>query len=371
MSEHSIQSMQIWIADDQDPNVLVLEKILQRADYKNLRSFRDSREVLPAFLSGQPDILLLDLKMPHLDGLAVMKQIGPHIRPHDFFPILVLIGDALPGAKRDALSNGAKDFLTKPFDATEVLLRTRTLLEMRALNGRLLDLSENLEARVAERTTELENVQFEMLERLSKASEFRDDETGKHTQRVGFLAGKLAQAAGLPPERCDLIRRAAKLHDVGKIGVRDTVLLKPGRLTPEEFELMKSHTAWGAEILGGSNFPVMQLAAEIAMHHHERWDGNGYHGLAGEEIPIEARMVTLADVFDVLTHSRPYKEAWPVEAALAEIRRGSGRMFDPQLTATFLSDSFRESLAHLGQALAAAGSGSAPARTTAVQTTVG
>ena len=355
MRDSSILKMEVWIVDDQEANVRLLEKMLTRAGYTRLRCFRDPREVLPAFLEGQPDLILLDLNMPHIDGLGVMKQLAPHIWPQDYMPILVLTADILPATKREALSSGAKDFLTKPFDATEVILRIQNLLEARSLNQRLQDLSLTLEFKIEERSRELEAAQYEMLDRLAKAAEYRDDETGHHTQRVGQLAAELAIAAGLPGTQCELIRQAATLHDVGKIGVRDNVLLKPGTLSPEEYKLMKSHTAWGARILGGSRFPVMQLASTIALYHHERWDGGGYHGLAGEDIPIEARLVTLADVFDVLTHARPYKEPWTVEKALDEVRRESGLIFDPRLVEVFLSDPFQRSLASLGEALLQAG----------------
>src|ERR1035438_9980620 len=184
MRDKSILRMEIWLVDDQEANIRLLEKILQRAGYTRLRSFRDPREVLPAFQASQLDLILLDLNMPHLDGIAVMKQLAPHIWPQDYMPILVLTADILAATKREALGNGAKDFLTKPFDATEVLLRIENLLEARSLNQRLQDLSQNLEARIAERTSELEAAQYEMLERLAKAAEYRDDETGQHTQRV-------------------------------------------------------------------------------------------------------------------------------------------------------------------------------------------
>ena len=179
--------------------------------------------------------------------------------------------------------------------------------------------NQTLDAKVSERTRELELAQYEMLDRLARASESRDDDTGQHTQRVGQLSGALAKAAGVPGEQCSLIRRAAALHDVGKIGIPDTILLKPGKLTPEEFDCMKTHTTIGAKILSGSQFPLIQLAEEIALKHHERWDGTGYFGLGQEDTPLVARIVTIADVYDVLTHARPYKEAWPVEKALAEI----------------------------------------------------
>jgi len=355
MPGHIHDTARILIVDDQEANVRLLEKILKRAGYVNLISLQDSREVLASFIEHQPDLILLDLNMPNIDGFEVMKQLGSHIPEGEFVPILVLTADILPAAKQTALSMGAKDFLTKPFDTVEVLLRIHNLLETRCLYVKLQHLNETLEMKVKERTRELEDAQFEMLERLSRAAEFRDDDTGQHTQRVGQLAGFLALAAGLPEHQCDLIRQAAKLHDIGKIGVPDSILLKPGKLVAAEYAQMKFHTAWGAKILASSHFPIIQMAADIAMYHHEKWDGAGYNGLSGEQIPLPARIVALADVFDVLTHARPYKKAWPLDAALAEIKSQSGRLFDPKLVEMFLSDPFQSGLSDLLEDLASQG----------------
>jgi putative two-component system response regulator len=184
----------------------------------------------------------------------------------------------------------------------------------------------------------LEEAQFETLARLAAAAEYRDDDTGEHTRRVGDLAGRLAEALGLPAELVQLIRRAAPLHDVGKIGIPDAILLKPGRLTEEEFDHMKRHTTIGARMLSGGASTQIALAEQIAGTHHERWDGTGYPvGLAGEAIPIAGRIVAVADVFDALTHARPYKQAWPHAEALAELHRQRGRQFDPRVIDAFLT----------------------------------
>ncbi|MGA2213729.1 MAG: HD domain-containing phosphohydrolase [Bryobacteraceae bacterium] len=351
MSETNLKNAKILIVDDKEANVRLLQRFLGPAGYVNLKSIMDSRTVLDVYLEFQPDLILLDLQMPHLDGLAVMALLKPIIPADAYLPILVLTADVLAETKQKALSSGAKDFLVKPFDKTEVLLRIHNLLETRFLYIELHHYSETLETKVRERTRQLEEAQGEMLERLALASESRDDDTGKHTRRVGELSAALARAAGVPEERCALIRHAATLHDIGKIGIPDGILLKPGRLTPEEFEHMKIHTKIGAGILGGSHIPLLQLAEEIALYHHEKWDGTGYYGLAGEAIPLPARIVTVADVFDVLTHSRPYKEAWTVEAALEEIEKQKGRMFDPQLVELFLRDRWRSDLLSLSEAM--------------------
>ena len=196
---------------------------------------------------------------------------------------------------------------------------------------------ESLEQRVAERTEQLERTQSEVLERLAQAAELRDDDTGEHTRRVGTTAAAIARELGLPDEQVELLRRAAPLHDVGKIGVPDELLLKPGRLSDEEFAKMREHTTLGAQILSSPAFPLMRAAEEIAVSHHERWDGRGYpQGLARDAIPLPGRIVAVADVFDALTNSRPYKPAWPVEDAVAEIARGSGSQFDREVVAAFL-----------------------------------
>lgn len=196
--------------------------------------------------------------------------------------------------------------------------------------------TEILEHRVKARTADLEEAQLEILERLALAAEFRDDETGQHTQRVGRTAAILARALDLPSEQIKLIQGGAPLHDMGKLGIPDEILRKPGKLTVEEFEVMKTHTTIGAQILSGSRFPILQKAEEIALTHHERWDGTGYAGLAGERIPLSGRIVALADVFDALTNDRVYRKAMPLEEALAEIELQRGRHFDPEMVDAFL-----------------------------------
>jgi putative two-component system response regulator len=192
--------------------------------------------------------------------------------------------------------------------------------------------------RVRERTRQRDKAQDEMLQRLAAAGEARDDDTGQHTQRVGRLASEVAQAIGLPADRVALIRQAAPLHDIGKIGIPDAVLLKPGKLSPDEYEVMKGHTIIGARILADGQCDVVRLAASIARHHHERWDGTGYPDrLTAEAIPIEARIVALVDVFDALMHERPYRPAWPRQRVLDHLRQERGRHFDPAICDAFLS----------------------------------
>jgi putative two-component system response regulator len=324
-----LKQAKILIVDDEKTNIRFLEIILRQAEYSNVHSTADSRETLELFRSIEPDLVLLDIAMPHLDGFEVMQQLHQEMRDHAV-PILILTADATTKTRHRALKEGAQDFLTKPLDEIEVLLRIKNLLETRFH-------SVLLETEVQKRTQDLHNAQLETLQRLALAAEYRDDDTGLHTRRVGANAGGIAKILGWPQEQVDLITRAAPLHDVGKIGISDAILLKPGKLTDEEFDIMKEHTAIGAKMLSGSTSPWLQMAEEIALTHHERWNGKGYPlGKAGEEIALTGRIVAVADVFDALTHERPYKKAWPVEQALTEIKSQSGRQFDPRVVDAFL-----------------------------------
>ncbi len=217
-----------------------------------------------------------------------------------------------------------------------MILRIKNLLQTRSLHLRIQGQNQLLDQKINERTAELEATQIEILERLALAAEYRDDDTGEHTKRVGRTSARIAEALGWPAADVELIGRAAPLHDVGKISISDLILLKPGKLTPEEFENMKTHTTMGAKMLSGGRFPLLQLAEQIALTHHERWDGTGYIGLRQEAIPIAGRIVTVADMFDALTSERPYKKAWTVNEALEEIQHQSGRQFDPRVVEAFM-----------------------------------
>jgi len=333
--QRTFKHARILIVDDEPGNIDLLRRVLERAGFHKLESTCDPREAAALYVKTRPDLILLDLHMPHLDGFAVMDRLN-QIAEASYLPILMLTGDLTPEARRDALSRGAKDFVNKPFNPDEVLLRIRTLLETRFLYLQIQSQNQMLEAKVRERTRELEAAQLEILERLARAAEFRDDTTGQHTERVGHMAALLARELGLPDAQVSLIRRAAPLHDVGKIGIPDSILLKLGPLTAAEFELVKTHTTIGARILSGSRFALLRLAEEIAFSHHERWDGTGYASLAGDQIPLAGRIVAVADVFDALTQKRPYKAAWPLQDAVAEIDRQRGRQFDPDVVEAFL-----------------------------------
>ena len=456
MPDTLLKEAKILIVDDERANVRFLEIVLQQAGYQNVFSTTDPRRALALCSELQLDLLLLDLHMPHLDGFEVMKILKED-SALDTMPILVLTADGAIKMRHRALAEGAKDFLIKPLDEVEVLLRIENLLEthfrnelletkvreaqrfMRSTfdalpshvavldqNGKILTVNrawerfrdanggnpnrcgigtnylaaceqatgafgkqawsvalgirrvmsgdapdfhleypchsaeeqrwftlrvtpfvgqgpaqvvvahENItERKLAELA--MEQAQWETVQRLARAAEYRDDMTGLHIQRVGAISGRIARAMGLPLQLAALIEKAAPLHDVGKIGVSDTILLKPDGLTEAELASIRQHTQIGAKILSGSSSAILKQAEEIALYHHEHWDGSGYEGLQGENIPLSGRIVTVADVFDALTHDRPYKKSWSVPDALAEIEKLSGSQFDPQVVTAFLT----------------------------------
>jgi putative two-component system response regulator len=325
-------SARILVVDDEAANVRTLSRILRTAGYTNVVATTDPTEVLALFGEQEPDLVLLDLHMPVLDGVAVLERLAEVAAPYSYLPVLVLTGDSSQQARRRALSKGAKDFVIKPFEVDEVLLRIHNLLETKQLHREIATENIQLEQRVKERTTELESAHLDTLERLAVAAEFRDDDTGKHTERVAAISAILGRAAGLEEEEVELLRRAAPLHDLGKIGIPDAILRKPGSLTPVEWEVMKTHTTAGARILGGGKSRIIRLAETIALSHHERWDGSGYpQARSGEAIPLAARVVAVADVFDALTSDRVYRRAWASDDVLAYIQSHAGTHFDPTL----------------------------------------
>ena len=326
----------ILIVDDEEASVRSLSRMLRAAGYLELRSTTTPADALGVVLEYDPDLVLLDLHMPEVDGIAVLEQLRAAASPQSYLPVLMLTGDQSREARHRALAAGATEFIHKPFELGEVLLRIGNLLQTRSLHLRIIAQNEVLERRVAERTVELESAQLDTLERLALAAEFRDDETGRHTERVGEIAALLGNALGLAEEDVFLLRRAAPLHDVGKIAIPDAILRKPGPLSADEWTVMKSHAMMGGRILSGGRSRVIRLAEEIASCHHEAWDGSGYPaGLSGDVIPLAARLVTVADVFDALTSERVYRSAWPVARVIEHIREFAGRRFDPTVAALF------------------------------------
>ncbi len=320
----------ILIVDDEPPNVKILERVLAVAGYRRVTAITAPREAIARFAEIKPDLLLLDLHMPEIDGMAVMARLRAQLPASEYFPILMLTGDASPQACQRALGFGASDFIAKPFDMHEVLIRIRNLLETRSLHRQVAEHNQELEQKVQLRTAELHTAQLDTIARLALASEFRDDETGRHTQRVGALAELLARATGWSDHEASLLGLAAPLHDVGKIGIPDSILLKSGLLTVGERKVMEGHTTIGAKILSGGRSSFIQLAENVALSHHERWDGQGYpERRSRAEIPSAARIVAVADFFDATVHDRVYRKAWPMDQVFAAIAAMSGSAFDP------------------------------------------
>ncbi len=335
MESSRIHQARILVVDDERSNLDVVERLLRRAGYSAVSCVFNPLAAEAEYVAFRPDILMLDLHMPGLGGFGLLARLREKLES-DQVPVLVLTGDPSPGMVKQALSSGAKDFVAKPYEAVELLLRVQNLLETRFAQLALREQNDVLEQRVRDRTAELANAELATLHLLARAAEFRDDETGRHTQRVGAIAALLAARIGCPMEDVELIRVAAPLHDIGKIGIPDHILLKPGLLTESERIVMQQHSVIGAEILSATDFPILRAAGEIALSHHERWDGSGYpRGLRGDETPQFARIVAVADVFDALLHDRPYRPGLGLSVVVDRINEEAGRHLDPEVVDAF------------------------------------
>ena len=336
MDDQLLFPSRILVVDDQEANVLLLQAVLSRAGYTAVDTLTDPPEVVRRCAEQPPDLLLLDWHMPGRSGAEILEEIGFLTEEPNWMPVLVLTADISSETKRQALLLGARDFLTKPIDVAEVLLRVRNLLQTRYLRVQLERTNDLLHERVLLRTRELEDARLEMLDRLALAAEYRDDATGQHAERIGRTSELLALEVGLDATEANLIGQAARLHDIGKIGIADDLLMKPGKYTSDEMQAMQLHPAIGARILSGSSNELLMMAEQIALTHHERWDGRGYPcSLEGDAIPLPGRIVAVADVFDALTHRRPYKEPWPIPVAVREILGEAGTHFDPRVIEAF------------------------------------
>jgi len=344
----------VMIVDDEPINIKLIQKYLRGVGYQDFVTTTRSTEALDLVRTEQPDILILDVVMPEIDGLQILNA----IRKDPVFahlPVLIVTASTDEGTKISALELGATDFLHKPVKPIELLPRVRNALVVKAHHDQMAAYSKRLENEVAQRTAALKQSRQEVIHVLACAAEYRDHETGNHVIRVGRYSGIIARGLGFNQEDSDLIEQAAILHDVGKIGIADMILLKPGRLTETEFEQMKRHCEYGHRILSArpsdesrallfrrgsaqSRSPILRTAAVIAMTHHERWDGSGYpNGLAGEEIPIEGRITAVADVFDALSSKRCYKQPLPLDQCLERMLEARGSHFDPNVLDAFLS----------------------------------
>ncbi len=357
MAEQVVTNRKVCIVDDEPINIRVTQKHLERCGYSEFLTTTNPGEACNLIFKEQPGVVLLDLMMPEVSGIDILRVLRMDERTSQL-PVLILTASTDSASKHAALELGATDFLMKPIDFDELIPRVRNALLIKAHNDRLSEYASQLVTEVRQRTHELAQSRLDLVHRLARAAEYRDNETGRHVIRVGRFVEVIARAMGLDEETIELMRHAAPLHDVGKIAIPDAILLSPNKLTPDEYEHMKLHSSlgkkifeqitddeWGqfrrhpdagSAILGGSNCPLLRMASRIAISHHEKWDGTGYPlALAGEDIPLEGRITAVADVFDALSSKRTYKEAYPMNKCMEIMEEGRGTHFDPDVLDAF------------------------------------
>lgn len=319
----------VLVVDDIPENIELLSAVL-REDYKVKAALNGELALKIARSDNKPDIILLDVMMPKIDGYEVCRQLKLDVSTASI-PVIFVTAKSEIIDEQKGFDFGAVDYITKPISPPIVSARVKSHLS-------LYDQSRHLERLVAQRTQDLHKTRLEVIHRLGKAAEYKDNETGMHVIRMSYFCKFMAERLGMSEEWVDLLHNAAPMHDIGKIGIPDAILLKPGKLDNEEWEVMKNHAVYGGEIIGDSDEPLLNMAREIAVCHHEKWDGTGYpNGIAGKDIPLSARIVSIADVFDALTSERPYKKAWSEERAIDLIKSEAGKHFDPELVPLFLS----------------------------------
>jgi len=333
----------ILVVDDQPQNIELLEAYLDPQGYEIVRA-ANGEEALGRLLSNPIDLILLDVMMPGMDGFEVTRRIRQDDK-NRLLPIILVTALKETEDRVKGIEAGCDDFLSKPFDKMELLARVQSLLKVKAYNDLMINYRKELESEVTRRTEELKHA-FERIKaasldtiyRLSMASEYKDEDTGAHIKRMSRYCAAIARRMGLDESTIETILYAAPMHDLGKIGIPDLILVKPAKLDPVEWEIMKLHTVIGANILKGSDAAFIALGETIARCHHEKWDGSGYPGgLKGTEIPIAGRIAAIADVFDALTSKRPYKEPFSVEKSLTIIMEGRGSHFDPDVVDAFFA----------------------------------
>ncbi|MCB1141357.1 MAG: response regulator [Leptospiraceae bacterium] len=329
--------MLLYIIDDNQTNLILFEQIAKlAAPEEKIKTFLDPSKALNDFESEKPDLVIIDYMMPDIDGIEFIKKIKKFSFSKEI-PIIMVTAATDKEIRHRALDVGVTDFLTKPIDPLEVKTRLINLLALRRLHLRQKDLNVWLSDEILKATETIVSREEELVMRLAKAAEYRDPETGGHIQRMSHYSRVISEKLGMDKSYNDLIQKAAPMHDIGKLGIPDGILLKPGKLTYEEMEIMKLHSSIGSKILENSNSKLIQMGAEIALSHHEKWDGSGYpSGRKGEEIPISARIVAVADVFDALTSERPYKKAWKIEDAIGLLKENRNTHFDSKCVDVFL-----------------------------------
>lgn len=345
-SDHSYKVSTILIVDDEDRNRKLLHTLLAAEGYRTIAA-ASGGEALALASNEAPDLILLDVMMPGMDGFETVARLKAHEQTRRI-PVIMITSLDDRESKLKALQAGSEEFLSKPIDRSDLSVRVRNLLRLKEYSDFLEHHNEILARQVKDRTAQLEDAYRETLVTLVRASEFKDEDTGDHISRIGLYSGILARELGMDAEFCETIRYAAPMHDVGKIGIPDSVLLKKGALSPEEWCTMRTHSSLGADILSVGHSRYLRMGVEIARSHHERWDGSGYpDGLSGDEIPLPARITQICDVYDALRSRRPYKQGLDHTATVDIITRGDGRTlpghFDPEVLNCFreCSESFQ------------------------------
>ena len=328
MADQDLIRPTVLVVDDTPENIHVLSGVLQD-EYAVRVATSGEKAIAAARADPQPDLILLDVKMPTMDGYEVCRRLKNDYSTQRI-PVIFVTALGESEDETRGFELGAVDYIVKPINPAIVRARVRTHVQLYDQKRHLLEL-------VQQRTRELEDTRLQIIRRLGRAAEFKDDETGYHVIRMSHYCRMLAIAAGIPDYRAELLFNAAPMHDVGKIGIPDSILEKAGPLTPDEWSIVKRHPVIGAGIIGRHNNELLEMARVVALTHHERWDGSGYpRALRGEAIPLVGRIVAIADAFDALTSTRPYKQAWPIEEAVALLRREAGRQFDPRLIPKFI-----------------------------------
>ncbi len=328
----------VYVVDDVSINLELVESVFRNDSSLLIRKADNGKELMKSIEAyGIPDLLILDLMMPVMDGFDVLEKLKPG-RESNYFPIIVLSALTDKQSIVKALSMGADDYVTKPFFVEELKARVGNMLKLKERDECLNTSLDVMESNLIEKLQIIEQTQVEVIIRLGKAAEFRDDETGRHIERIAAYVNLITEKLDMNHEQRIMMQYAAPMHDVGKIGIPDGVLMKAGKLTADEFKIIKLHTVIGSRILSGTTLPLLELAKEIAISHHERWDGDGYPlGLKGRDIPISGRIVAITDVFDALTSKRVYKEAWPIDQALEYVMEMRGKQFDPAIVDAFFA----------------------------------
>jgi putative two-component system response regulator len=329
--------MIILIIDDVDSNLMIFSAFAKSIENTKSYTFNNPVEAFEWCKKNTPDLIIVDYMMPDLNGIEFSRKFR-ELTDNQPIPIIMITAYNEREIRLEALNAGINDFLGKPVDKVEFQARVKNMLMLRDAQKKVMDKAQWLAEEVKKATKKIDDRENEIIIRLSKAAEFRDDDTGQHIIRMAHYSFHIAQNLGLPEAECNMILKAAPMHGVGIVALPDNILLKPGRLTKEEFDIIKTHTTSGYDILADSDIELLNFSAIIAITHHEKFNGKGYpKGLNGEDIPLVGRICAVADVFDALTSERPYKNAWPVEKALELIKSESGEHFDPKCVDAFLT----------------------------------